>query len=300
MPTIQKQHPTRVVPKPSSNGSVLARAVPVSDLKDDFLKFLIYGRNRTGKTTLACQFEKPLLIVSFEPGKRGGAKSVKKVAGVEFVRIEATEDAILLARELKTDRTFKSHLLDSASSLQDVALKELMGLDEAPVQLNWGLVPENVYRERSEKAKEIMRLFIDLPANTIITALEKDHKKPSERTSKLMRGFEPESFFAADLGGATVDWLHNACDYIGQLYMAREVVTRKSKHKIAGKEVEHSEEVETGKIVRRLRTMYHPNFAAGFRSENPSSVPEFIEAKSPEEMYAKIVKVIRGEKLSVM
>ncbi len=93
-------------------------------------------------------------------------------------------------------------------------------------------------------------------------------------------------------------WLHDVCDYIARLYIDKEVrvVSRKFKGP-SGKVTERKEEVETGRLVRRLRTMYHPNFAAGFRSCDPEAVPEFIEASKPKDMYDKVMKVIRGEKL---
>jgi hypothetical protein len=50
---------------------------------------------------------------------------------------------------------------------------------------------------------------------------------------------------------------------------------------------------ETGRLLRRLRTMYHPNFAAGFRSCNPEVVPEYINDPT----YEKIATVISGIKL---
>lgn len=249
-----------------------------------------------GKSTLACQFPKPLLMVSFEPGQTGGSQSVRKIPGITYLRITGKAMAIELARELRSDTYFATHVLDTCTSLQDVILKELMNLEEVPVQLNWGTVGEDYYRERSEQAKEVMRLFRDLNANTVFVCQERDHNPPKgdNRTSKLARDRSPtdESFFAADMGAGTVKWLHDACDYIARLYLAKETVTQK--YELNG-ETKETEE-ETGRIVRRLRTMLHTNFAAGFRSADPAAVPEYIEAKSPQEMYQAIMEVIAGKK----
>ncbi len=303
MPTVTRQSSkpaARNGKQVSPTGSVLSRAVPVEDLEEEYIKLVLYGTNRSGKTTLACQFPKPLLLVSFEPGASGGAKSVKKIDGVTFLRIETKEQAVQLAGELKGDASYKTHVLDTCTSLQDVILRELMGLADAPVQLNWGTVSMDMYRERSEQAKEVLRLFRDLPAHTIFVCQEKDHNPPKDDASrnKLTRGLQMESFFAADLGGATVKWMHDSCDYIGRLYVAKEVkeVQRHIKGP-AGKTINKVEEVETGRLVRRLLTMLHPNFAAGIRSETPDAVPEYVEAASPEQMYARLMSVIRGERL---
>lgn len=300
MPTV-----TRQSSKPATtrngipSGGLLAQAVPVEDMKEEPIKMVLYGTNRTGKTSIACQFPKPLLLVSFEPGTTGGSKSVKKIDGVHFIRVQSKGQAVQLADELKSDTVYKTHVLDTCTSLQDVILAELMGLEEVPVQMNWGTVPEGYYAERSEQAKEVMRKFRNLPAHTILVAQEKDHNPPKEglRSNKLTRGLTMESFFAADLGAATVKWMHDACDYIGRLYIVKEVKAVKTKTKFQGKETEQVEEVETGRFVRRLLTMLHPNFAAGIRSETPEAVPEYIEADSPQLMYARLMSVIRGERL---
>lgn len=294
MPQISKQAAASAKTTSSQNGTMLSRAIPVSDLEDDFIKIVLYGMNRVGKTHLACQFPKPLLLIAFEPHKSGGATTVKKVQGVTYIKITSSIDALKLAEELKTDTTFKTHVIDSATSYQDVILQELLGLSAVPVQLDWGLVSLDQYRARSEKTREALRPFLNLLAHTVVCAKERDHNPPSEMKPKIVKGEQLESFFAADLGGATVGWLHDACDYIGRLYVTKEVLTRKITTKFAGKEQETEQSYETGKIVRRLRTLYHPNFAAGFRSCTPELVPEYINSPS----YEKIRKVIAGEKLA--
>jgi len=300
VPKVTRQRPN----DQRSNGrerSVLDDAIPVGDLEDDWIKIVIYGQNRVGKTTLACQFPKPLLLVAMEPSKSGGALSVRRVAGVKYLRISSTLRAAKLVQELAEgalcdlpdyeDQPYQTVVVDSVTSYQDIVLKELMGLDTLPEQLDWGIVTRDQYRERSEKTKECLRPWVDLPMNTVFTAKERDHNPPDREKPKILRGSGFESFFAADLGGATVGWLHDACDYIGRLYIDKETKKVKRFSKIKKKEV--WEEIETGKTVRRLRTMLHPNFAAGFRSANPEAVPEFIT----EPTWEKIKAVIDGKKL---
>ena len=301
MPTITKQvaNPKK---QPSQNGTILSRAVPVQELQDDFINIVIYGQNRVGKTTLACGnpeipgsgFPKPLLLISFDPGLAGGARSVKRIPGVTFLHITSSNDARQLAVELRGDTTFKTHVIDTVTSCQDMVLTELLGLEDVPVQLNWGIVSQETYRERSEKTREVLRPFADLRAHTVFLAQEKDHNPPEGR-NKLTKGLRLESFMAADLGQATVKWMHDRCDYIGRLYVDKETKTIKKTSVIGNgalkKTVVKEEEVETGRTVRRLLTQLQTNFAAGFRSENPSKVPLYIE----EPTFAKILAVIQGK-----
>lgn len=293
-PTITKQDhkPAAATSKSStrSSPSILSEAIDVADLAEDFVKMVIYGQNRVGKTTLACCFPKPLLLVALEPNKTGGAMSVTKVPGVKYLKLSSSEKAVRLARELKENNPFKTVVLDSATSYQDIILKEILDLPSLPEQLDWGTVSKDQYRERSEKTRESLRPFIDLDCHVVVTAKERDHNPPKDDKAKIIRGLQLESFFAADLGGATVGWLHDACDYIGRLYVAKK--TRMVKY-VVNKVTKHREE-ETGKLTHRLLTMYHPNFAAGMRSANSECVPEFVEADKPEEMYRKVMQVIEG------
>ena len=271
---------------------LLDRAVPVSELADDFIKMVIYGENRVGKTTLACQFPKPLLLVAMEPNKSGGARSVKKVPGVSYLRVDNSLDAVTLARQIAArGYPYKTVVVDSATSYQDIILKEILGLSHLPEQLNWGTVSRDQYRERSEKTREALRPYLDLECHVVVTAKQRDHNPPKDDKPEITRKQQHESFFAADLGGATVGWLHDACDYIGRLYVDKETVVQERKVTLNGKTTLKREEVETGRVVRRLRTMYHPNYAAGFRSCDPDKVPEYIE----EPTYDKIQAVIDGE-----
>jgi hypothetical protein len=289
VPKINQQSPRPTPNRTQPTGSILSRAVPVAEVGDDSIKIVLYGQNRVGKTYLACQFPKPLLLVDMEPNsKGGGSRTVRRVQGVTYLKVTTSKDAIALAHELKGGEKFQTVVVDSATGYQDLILREILELPKVPEMLSWGMVSRDHYRARSEKTREALRPFLDLDCHVVITAKEKDHNPPDRDKPEIIRGSQLESFFASDLGGATVGWLHDACDYICRLYIEKEVVRKKVRQ--ANQEIEV--DVETGKNVRRLRTMYHPNFAAGFRSEFPDRVPEYIQDPT----FDKIHRVIKGEK----
>lgn len=337
MPTVNKQT-TRTPERVTQNGpassvaDLFRRAVAVGNLNSVLVKMLLYGSNRSGKTFLACSLPKPLLLLSFEPNEEGGAKTVKRFGAVTFLALKRKEEMVMLADHMRTDirspwrngkemndahghpawtgDPWKTVVLDTVTSLQDVLLAELMGLDNVPVQLNWGSVPEGFYAARSEQAKEVARKFLNLPVNVVINAKEKDHNPPKNEKgrvigTKLMRemrvpDLQQESFFSADVGAATAQWLGDACDYLLHLQVVKEVKEVRNEVEIMGIMEKSVRWEETGRLVRRLRCgaadgmpMCHPNFASGFRSENPEAVPEFIYSPT----WDKIAAVIRGEKL---
>jgi hypothetical protein len=308
-PSIVRQVPPKPTQSSSSNGSILSTAVPVRQLAEVGRKVCLYGRNRVGKTTLACQFPKPLLLVSCEPAEAGGAESVAKMDGVHLIRIAnrplpgeklyGKTKALALAEELGRGHQFKTVVLDTATSLQDLILQEIMGLSKVPEQLDWGSVNEDQYRDRSSQTKEALRPYLDLKCHVVVCAQEKDHNPPKDRsTSKLTRSLQTESFFAADLGGATAKWLQDACSCIVQLYEDWEIKEIVNKAKVGDQWHETREVVETGKRVRRLRTLFHVNYMAGIRSATPEAVPEFLQCASPNEFYVELVKVLEGIKSS--
>lgn len=312
MPKIEQQNnapPPRSPAVPINNRvravpSLLDDAIPINELTETWIKFCVYGQNRVGKTTLAAEFPKPSLLLACEPNKTGGANSVRKVPGIIYKRIESSEVFYALARELmandlrstKWEGRLQTVIVDSVTSLQDIVLKELMGWEHLPEQNSWGLVGEDVYRQRSEKTRERLRPYLDMSCHTVFVAKERDHQPPKgDRKPKLIRGLEIESFFGADLGGATAGWLHDGCDYLGRLYMDREVIIKKSTVGKPGtptyKEVKLVE--ETGRQVRRLLTILHPNYAAGFRSCNPKAVPQWIDNPT----YESIAEIVAGNKI---
>jgi len=179
-------------------------------------------------------------------------------------------------------------VVDTVTSFQDIVLKELMKLDEIKVQLNWGTVPEDVYRQRAEKVKEHLRLFKDLAKHVVFIGKEKDHNaQKGDRTPKMIRGLHSGSFISTDLGGSAAGWINDCCDYICRLTVEDEM--EEVVRTVGTNEIKTVE--PTGKSKRYLRTTMTPNIAAGFRSARPDKLPEVIE----EPTFEKIYRAIKGE-----
>ena len=284
-------------------GSILARAVPVSEIGDEPLHAILYGKNRTGKTTLACQFPKPLLLISVEPTKTGGAQSVRSVPGVSHIKLSASAEIEAAGHELTKDCGYVTAVLDGPSSMDEVVLAEICGWDQTINMNRFGKVNQDQYTERSERMRKILRPFLDSPINVIFCCNEKDYNPPEGRKSALVRGPHTESHIAAAMGGGTTRWLQEGCE-IWHLYRDREIITRTNKVTVgSGKSAvteDVVEEIDTGKIVRRLRLQFHTNYSAGVRADlgKVGTVPEFIQAnmaikdeQQSRDMYVKLMAV---------
>lgn len=306
MPSVTRQAP----PKPTvsfPNGSILSSAVPVTSLREDRVKVCIYGRNRSGKTTLACLFRKPLLLISSEPDANGGAISVSNVEGVQLIRVSAEKllgdrvhgsaKVVAIANELATHNPFATVVLDTATSLQDVILVELMGLPKVPEMLSWGFVPDGVYQQRAEKLRETIRPLLNLKnCNVVITAQEKDHNAMEDRggKNKILHTMQMGSFMAPALGATNAQWLQDNCGYIVQIY--EDEVTQDMVIPVQNPDGTPAppvtQRIGTGKRQRHLRLLYHPNFAAGGRWRYDQNMPEFVTASDPQGLYTAMAQYI--------
>jgi hypothetical protein len=213
---------------------------------------------------------------------------------------------------------FRKVVIDGITSWNDVILGEVLGVDYAnmPAVLAWGAVSMDQYRERGERLMRYLKPFLELPCDLWILAQEKDHNPPKEivvtRTgkeatrviqSKLMHDAHPMlqegSFFSLAVGDAQAKFVQDACDFVLQLYEDAEIKEEKLPDLVApnGQVIPgRTQQVVTGRRVKRLRCSYHPNYAARCRCADYRNVPEYIEAPSPEERYAAFLDVVAGKR----
>lgn len=290
-----------------ANGSVLSSAVPVSSLREQHAHLCVYGRNRSGKTTLAAQFPKPLLVVSCERVRNGGADSITNVPGVIYTRAavellpgdvyRGTEKVLMIGRELGARNPFKTVVLDTATSLQDIAGAEVTGTSDLPEMLHKGSMSKAQYEERAHKLRAAIGGLLDLECHVVVLAQEKDHNPVKDDfggKAKLLRTMQQGSFMAPALGATSAEWLESSCGYIVQLYedeLTEDIVIpQMGAHGEVVAPV--TQRVGTGKRQRHLRLLYHPNFAAGGRWQYTPGMPEFVTSPTPEGLYGALASHI--------
>jgi hypothetical protein len=174
---------------------------------------------------------------------------------------------------------YKTVVLDHASGLQDMVLKEILGVDELPAQRSWGMAKQQDWGQCALMMKEILRALLSLRCNVVIVAQEREFNTETE--SELVM-----PYVASAMTPSVVGWLNPACDYICQTFIRPRMVEQKVL--IAGKEQITR---KRGKGVEYcLRTAPHDVFTTKFRIPKGTRLPEAIVDPS----YNKVIELIRG------
>ena len=277
MPTITKQKPVATKAQTfSRNGMASAW-----DLTDS-IKMLDYGRSGTGKTTMWATFPGPILAAICSGGSQPG--ELKSIDTPEYRRkidpriVRETSQLRSLIAEAASGKV-GTFVLDHGSGLQDLTLKEVLGLEELPAQKSWGMATMQNYGQSSLMCKELFRAILSLPCNVVIVAQERTFGEESE--SDLIA-----PTVGAALTPSVTGWLNPACDYVVQSFIRPRMEVTKAV--IAGKTVTTT---KRGKGVEYcLRTEPHDIYMTKFRLPKGTPLPDVIVDPT----YEKIAALIRG------
>lgn len=254
------------------------------DLADD-LKILLYGQSGTGKTTLWATFPGPILAIITSGSKRPGElKSIntpeyrKKITAVCCTTEAQVQEQI----ERAEAGEFRTVVQDHGTGLQDMLLREELGLEHLPQQKSFGMATREQYGLVASRTKEILHRLLSLSCNTILVAQEKNHNEDDS---------DPEGILAPVIGGAfsksVIRWLNPACDYVLQTFKRAKYVEKKTT--INGKT--KTMRVKVPGVEYCLRTAPHEVYCTKFRVPKGHFLPEVIVDPS----YGKLMSVIEGK-----
>ena len=266
-------------------GSVIDRITPIYFNKDLGIRVVLYGQSGTGKTTTWATFPGPILAMICSGGNQPGellSINTPEYAGkVSQVVIENSSDVFELIKHIKDTGRFKTVVLDHATGLQDLVLKEILGMEEIPVQKTWGMARQQDYGTCTIRTKEILRALFGIQGNIVVIAQEREFKSEEGLASELIA-----PYVGANLMPNLAGWLNSAADYICQTF--KRPKEKLVKHTVAGKEVTRRE--VTREVEYCLRTAADPVYMTKFRVPKGKPLPNVIV--DPD--YDKIVKIIRG------
>jgi len=231
----------------SGRKPVWQRIAPVQKPQNK-MKVSIYGVSGTGKTVLACTFPKPLLLI----GAEDGTASVYNVKGVDYVRIERSEDIEDLVDYQRRTGKYQTIVLDTLSSYQELVLTSVLSLKKVPTQLSWGIATQEEWGQISIGVKNALRELFSLSCNVVILAQQREFN-----TDVQTDAISP--YVASAVSPSILSYLHPSVDFIMQTFIRESTV--KVKTKIKNKEVTQTKRVQQF----CLRIGVDPIYAVKFR-----------------------------------
>jgi hypothetical protein len=261
MAKVTRQIPRKGIKKKTMTTGIKSRVLPL-EVKGG-IKFSLYGVSGKGKTRFISTWPKPLLLIDCNAGIR----SIATVQGIERLIPEKPSDIDDVCNIQEEEHPWKTVVLDHATSFQDLVMTEVLGLEEAPVQLGWGTATQQQYGVIASGMKDKLRRLLALAddernlCNVAIVAQEREFEA-DEGAELLM------PYVSSAVTPSVVGYLQPAVDYIAQMF-----VRRKSKpKKVAGKMIR----TLTNEMEYCLRTGPHPVYSTKFRVAPGKEVPEVI------------------------
>ncbi len=144
--------------------------------EEDYINCLFYGKPGSGKTTLACTFPKPLLLIDMKDEK--GYLIAKKIKGVTVVRAKSVEELYAIYWHLKDNpEKYKTVVLDTVTAgqalfLEDLRKRKKPNIDPQKIG-NWGTMTKQDWGEISSSYGPLLIDFRDLEMNTIYLSHER-------------------------------------------------------------------------------------------------------------------------------
>lgn len=283
MPIVKKQSPKGVTVKKSK--SVIDRINSIGT-DEEFLKILLYGASGTGKTSFWSTMPGPILALITSGGnKTGELRSINTPENrkkIKQVTIQESSEIIEVIDYVKSSGAFKTIVSDHVSGLQDLILKEILGIDEIPAQKGWGLATQQQYGQCTQQCKEYLRALLNLDANIVIIGQERTFNGKDDGIASDIIQPTVGVAVAPSLAG----WLNPACDFILQTYKRPRMITKTSK--IAGKEIK-TQSRGSG-VDYCIRCEPHDTFITKFRVPKGVKIPTSIVDPT----YEKLIAVIEG------
>ena len=239
-----------------------ARITKPSTIKR-FPRFLIYSRNKKGKSTfgISAGVEHTLVL---DPEHGTDEMKVKDPNVWHIEKWEDMQDAYSYLRHSKT-HTYKWVNVDGLTKLSNMALKYVMKLqEEKSLDRIPGMVQQRDYGKSGELMKEMLTNFHNLPMGVIFTAQERQEDGFDSEEDEDAEG--GGAAYVPDLPKAVRGYANSIVDIIGRLYVVKD---------------------DEGKAERRLWIGESIKYDTGYRSDHV--LPDYV--KSP--TIPKLVRLVR-------
>lgn len=284
----QSANPSVRLPQQTKPANLFNDAVPVSSLPTDGVKFLIFGMSGTGKTTLACDFPKPLLLVRPEEVE-DGSRSVRTVPGVDVTpcMVDPNQLSEVVEGQRSTGK-YRTIVLDGVDRLQDLVTKKHMGLHDVPVQMTYMAVPEADWNiigiTLKAHIRDLLRLTVQ-GTNVVLLGGERSVGEGDDRNKQ--RRFQSQApHIMVSLTPSTTGWLHAICDY--NVHTFTRPKTIEVEGTVAGKKQKMTKQIDQQDFC--LHVAAHDLYMTKFRKPKEQELPTIMVDPT----FAKLEALIAG------
>lgn len=237
---------------------------------------VIYGRSGTGKTTLACSWPGPKLLIDI---KDEGTDSVSDLKDVDVLEVEEWSDLDDIYWMLKDgSHKYRTVIIDTLTQAQSILVNEIAGhkVKSGKAAGDWGTMSKQDWGEVSSRLKTLVSNFRDLPMEVVFIAQDRVFNIDEEADDNAL---EPE--IGPRLMPSVRDHVCAAVSLVGHTFI-RENITKK---KVKGREVERRSEEYC------LRLGPNAYYITKLRKPIDVELPEFLTNPT----YEDIVAIITGE-----
>ena len=200
----------------------------------------IYGRSGTGKTTVACSYPAPILLLDVRDKGTHSVSDVKDLDVMEIKEWDDLEDAYWWLKA-NPDSKYKTLVIDTITNLQQIAVQDIASRKKgsnAEKAGDWGTMTRKMWGDVASRMKMWITNFRDLDMHIVFVAQDRvfnfneDDDEDDDDSS-----IQPE--VGPALSPAVAKHLNAAVSTIGNTFIRRRhTPDRKVKQKIIkGKEV---------------------------------------------------------------
>lgn len=244
--------------------AIAAKRIQKPSQQQRYPKFLIYARNKKGKTTfgISAGVDKTLVI---DPEHGTDEMRTKDPNVWHIERWEDLDDVYYYLRD--GDHPYQWVVVDGMTKLSNMALKYVMKLqEEKSLDRIPGMVQQRDYGKSGELMKDLITRFHNLKIGVIFTAQERMEKASDSEEDEDIMTDDEAAMFIPDLPRGVRSALNAVVDVIGRLYVVRN---------------------DDGKAERRLWIGESLKYDTGYRSDY--TLPDNVRNPS----IPKLVRLIR-------